>query len=427
MTAVRSHALVAALLATTLLLNACGGGGSSSAPVVADPPPASTAPPDDSDDGDIGVDAGYGRIVLPGASVSLSASVTGGDADTVSWSQSGGTGVTLQDDDTLTPSFNAPETGRRETLAFEITATDGGTTATDGVLVEIWVPDPGDDDGTQLGDFSTRSGWTCDQDPTQMAELTIRDLGDVTEYYSNGLPPHGIGTFPNDGNPNTVGIVYETWHIPNNPVRTSAATTMATFGITLDGLKLERDTAERYSGGGGTWSYEAITPGIARGDFGGTRDLTWLGTDCNNAHVQPTGSYHYHGLPETLINKLGEGPGGATDMILGGYAADGFPFYLRYGYSDPDDASSGLMAMQGSWVLRSGTRPSGPGGVYDGTFREDWEFVEGAGHLDQCNGRHGVTPEHPGGTYHYYLTDDYPYIPRCVFGTPDPSFRVRRD
>ena len=40
----------------------------------------------------------------------------------------------------------------------------------------------------------------------------------------------------------------------------------------------------------------------------------WLGTDCNNAHVQPTGAYHYHGLPEGLINRLGEGVDGAAIM-----------------------------------------------------------------------------------------------------------------
>lgn len=27
-----------------------------------------------------------------------------------------------------------------------------------------------------------------------------------------------------------------------------------------------------------------------------------------------------------------------------------------------------------------------PGGSYDGTLRDDWEFVPGAGDLDQCKG-----------------------------------------
>ena len=106
----------------------------------------------------------------------------------------------------------------------------------------------------------------------------------------------------------------------------------------------------------------------------------------------------------------------SEEMVLVGYAADGFPVYV----------ASGPNAPEGSWELRSGTRESAPWGEYDGTFREDWQFVEGSGDLDQCNGRFGVTPEFPGGIYHYYLTDDYPYMPRCVWGTPDPSFRQRR-
>ena len=33
------------------------------------------------------------------------------------------------------------------------------------------------------------------------------------------------------------------------------------------------------------------------------------------------------------------------------------------------------------------------------------------------NGRTGVTPEFPEGTYHYYATDSYPFLQRCVKGT----------
>ncbi len=77
--------------------------------------------------------------------------------------------------------------------------------------------------------------------------------------------------------------------------------------------------------------------------------------------MQPTGACHYHGLPEGLINRLGEGVHGAADMIAGGFAADGFPFYLHYGYRDPNDPQSGLVAVRGRWMLRPGTHPSGPG------------------------------------------------------------------
>ena len=262
------------------------------------------------------------------------------------------------------------------------------------------------------GDYSTRTGWTCDQDPVAAPELTTQDLGAVTEYFTNGIPGHATGTFPNGGNPNTIQTVFQTWNVPNVPERTGTVTEMATFGVTLDGIKLERDTAESFRNEG-EWRYEAITAGLARRQTDGAR-FTWLGTDCNNAHVQPTGAYHYHGIPESLINRLGEGPDGAADMIAAGFAADGFPFYLRYGYRDPNDPQSGLVAVLGSWMLRPlgrGTRPGGPGGPYDGTFREDWEYVEGSGDLDECNGplrrdpgiprrhlpllHHGRLPLHP--------------------------------
>ena len=67
----------------------------------------------------------------------------------------------------------------------------------------------------------------------------------------------------------------------------------------------------------------------------------------------------------------------------------------------------------------------GPGGKYDGTFIQDYEFVKGSGDLDECNGRKGVTPEYPDGTYYYVVTDAFPFIPRFYRGTPDSSFERR--
>lgn len=90
-----------------------------------------------------------------------------------------------------------------------------------------------------------------------------------------------------------------------------------------------------------------------------------------------------------------------------------------------DDPSSGLKKMRSSYQLKNGTRPSGPGGAYDGKFTADYEFVKGSGDLDECNGRFGVTPEYPRGIYHYYITDEFPWISRVWRGTPDPSFMKR--
>ncbi|MEO1589679.1 MAG: YHYH protein [Cyanobacteria bacterium J06632_22] len=221
---------------------------------------------------------------------------------------------------------------------------------------------------------------------------------------SNGIPNHTTGTFPNPGNPNQISEQNHAFRMTLSPQYTGTATpARPVFGIALNGVPFEPGTAEfwnrdRNSG----WNYDALSGRIN------------LGTDQNNAHVQPTGSYHYHGLPIGLLN--GEA------MTLIGYAADGFPIYGQYGYADAGDASSGIVKPQSSYQLKAGQRPSGPGGTYDGTFVEDFEYVAGLGDLDECNGRFGVTPEHPEGIYHYYVTETFPFVPRCVMGTADASF-----
>ena len=225
--------------------------------------------------------------------------------------------------------------------------------------------------------------------------------------YSNGIPNHATGEFPNTGNPNTISTQNHTYRVPLNPQLTDTVTpVMPAFGVALNGVPFEPGTGEfwqrdRSSG----WRYEALTGFIN------------LGTDMHNAHVQPTGSYHYHGVPTGLVQ--------AGVMAQLGYAADGFPVYGPHGYADANDANSGLVHIRSSYRLKTGQRPDGPGGHYDGTFLQDFEYVAGLSELDECNGRFGVTPEHPEGIYHYYITEMFPFIPRCVKGTPDESFQRR--
>ena len=75
-----------------------------------------------------------------------------------------------------------------------------------------------------------------------------------------------------------------------------------------------------------------------------------------------------------------------------------------------------------SWQLRPGVRSGGPGGFYDGTYVEDYEFIQGSGDLDECNGRFGVTHEYPSGTYYYVITNEWPYMGRCFWGDIAESF-----
>ena len=115
-------------------------------------------------------------------------------------------------------------------------------------------------------------------------------------------------------------------------------------------------------------------------------------------------------------------------MLHVGWAGDGHPIYYAYGYSTAYDNSSGLETLSSSYQLKSGERPgdgeSAPCGTYTGVYSADYEYIEGFGDLDECNGYEGFTPEYPNGTYYYVLTEAYPGIPRCFKGIPSQDFRI---
>ena len=149
-----------------------------------------------------------------------------------------------------------------------------------------------------------------------------------------------------------------------------------------------------------------------------------LGIDCNRAHTQGRGTYHYHGLPTGLLWHL-TAVTPDSPMYLLGYAADGFPIYGPECPGDPTDVKSRTRRLRSSYRLRGGMRKDGPKGRFDGMFVQDFEYVPGHGDLDECNGRTGPTPEYPDGTYYYVLTDEFPFVPRLFHGTPRPQFPAR--
>ncbi len=262
-----------------------------------------------------------------------------------------------------------------------------------------------------------------DSTPNNQASLSITSTSSWTcsggerLLEANGIPDHEVGTFPNAGNPSEISAQSVSTALTLNPEETGAATTMGgplgPVGYVLNGVKIDASTGGTcddsgdnctLNGNAGSWNLEALNQ--TSFDFG---------TDQNNAHVQPTGAYHYHGMPEGFIQKRG---GGSDSMTLIGWAADGFPIYARYGHAVATESTSTLKVMTGSYQFVtevSASRP--PVSVYPlGTFAQDYEYVAGSGDLDECNGRFGVTPEFPEGIYHYYATDSYPFFQRCVTG-----------
>lgn len=138
-----------------------------------------------------------------------------------------------------------------------------------------------------------------------------------------------------------------------------------------------------------------------------------FGADEHNAHTQPGGLYHYHGSPEALFDSEDD----SIESPVIGFAADGFPIYGTYFF---DSSSSTIRKATSSYSLKTGSRgetsDSNPGGDYDGRYIDDFEYTEGLGDLDECN---GMTVD---GQYGYYVTESYPWVMACMSGSPDASF-----
>lgn len=243
-------------------------------------------------------------------------------------------------------------------------------------------------------------------------QVNITVKGQYRYITSNGIPDHKPGQFPNNGNPNRISPQRHNFRVPANPQPSERITPMQRmpFGVALNGIPFDPGTAEFWNRDPRSgWNYDALSGKIN------------LGLDASNAHVQPTGAYHYHGMPLGLIKRVQK----KDNMVQVGFAADGFPIYAKIGHKDANDPDSELVELKSSYRLKHGNRPNGPGGKYDGTFVQDFEYVAGAGDLDECNGRTGVTPDYPEGTYYYVITEDFPFIPRYFRGTPDSSFERR--
>lgn len=241
--------------------------------------------------------------------------------------------------------------------------------------------------------------------------VTIKEEGEKRIIESNGIPEHDTGKFPNRNNPNTISTQAYRFEMPLKPAKLQQPIDAkgVIFGVALNGVVFDPATAETWKGDM-RYNYEALTS-----------DLD-LGLDENHAHVQPTGAYHYHGMPNGLLKDL---KASKDKMTLVGWAADGFPIYALYGHEQAGDSKSKLKKLKSSYRLKAGTRNGGPGGKYDGNFTSDYEYVEGLGDLDECNGREGVTPEFPDGTYYYVLTEEFPFVPRYFRGKPDFTFNHR--
>ena len=218
----------------------------------------------------------------------------------------------------------------------------------------------------------------------------IVEMGTQRCAISDGLPDHAVSQVGrNPARPQALRLCF-----PTHPQKTQHRNEDADIvGVLLNGVLVRPHTAEFYD--------PSAPRGFSRNPASGWR-LDALGNqaifrvDQNNGHADHRGLYHYHAMPAALI------PIGSDTLI--GYAADGHE--IHYVGS----------AAQSSYILKSGTRPSGPGGRYDGTYTEDYAFVSSAGNLDACNGAR------LDGKYVYFATETYPYFQRCHYGVVSQDF-----
>ena len=237
-------------------------------------------------------------------------------------------------------------------------------------------------------------------------EITID--GDECVINTNSIPNHDFNdnTAAFATNVSEVSAEFRIPTVPSFAASTTAISLTTDNAVLLNGVKVDLLAAGCFGVGDGkigcndmnqAWRYDPMS------------SLTQFGTDQHNAHTQPDGTYHYHGNPQALFDQ---DPNTESPVI--GFAADGFPIFGSY-----IDEDGQIRAVSSSFQFKSGSRATGsgnPGGSYDGEFVDDYEYIEGSGDLDECNGMMRA------GVYGYYVVDEYPWVLACYKGTPNSSF-----
>lgn len=255
----------------------------------------------------------------------------------------------------------------------------------------------------ESGDAQTLTGYTLPDsdfyssyeinDSKYGTEVAVTISGTNRTITANALPNHDTGTFPNSGNPNRITEQSNTYSFPATGTYTGTATFSREPGVAVNGVKFEPNTAETVEcTTGERYQIEAL------------QETYNLGFDENDAHVQPDGTYHYHGYPSELIAAYDTG----AELIHIGFAEDGHMIYadttgsLQPSWQLKDEERVGnSCSYRNNTIAIDGTTP-------DGTYVQDWKYVSGSGDLDACNGAY------IDGTYAYFVTDTYPFVGRCT-------------
>lgn len=254
------------------------------------------------------------------------------------------------------------------------------------------------------GSFYSEDVYDINNSTTFDGSVTVSSANDSCSLMSNGIPNHDFNDSSDRAFSHDVVQTNYALEWTRNPAIAGEITELRNGedeGIMLNGVPI------------------AVLTSTCWDDACEWRENPFYGTkarsiDSNDAHSNSSGEYHYHGNPVDLYDNTG-----ATVSAVIGYAADGFPIYGPYIL---DSITQQIREVESSYKLKEGTRQSGEpdeGDAYTGEWREDYEYVEALGDLDECNGME------VDGAYAYYVSSTFPYLMACFKGTPDDSFSTR--
>jgi len=258
----------------------------------------------------------------------------------------------------------------------ETAATTEATTTSTTVTTTTTGSTAGPED-CPTGDFLTELDGVQQPDDYGTVELAVSCDEDSLLVTSNSLIDYEFVQIT----PNDLAAVDQSWAIPLEPTEAEVpgALGLGVIGVAVNGLPL-------------FGAFEAPQQGYGDPLSDGLLDVC-------NGHTAPGGMYHYHARYGCLFVDPDE-PG-----LVYGYSNDGYAIVAPFACTDAGCTQTEEVTSSYVKVDESSNA------AFDA-----WEYQEGAGDLDECNGR---TDED--GVYRYYLTDAFPYLPFCYHGVTDAA------
>ncbi len=341
--------------------------------------------------------------------------------------------VNANEDDDLINNLTATELEILADLEMEAESIRNGWSCRDLILngSEIEIDDCNPVGCDEVDVLSEENIGCCDTPDEPSVYYEFEELG-KRNIYSNGFPNHDYCYNPTNQPTQSyhyfrVDLVPQVTDEITNIVRDNGRPARH-FGVALNGVFLSPAPGPPFiyvnkNTGEFNWDW-VFEPTNNQGDEQGQVQL-----DCATAHTNASG-YHYHGEMYQYLET--EVPGitsvtALTEVYQIGWASDGFPIVYKFG----PDMDGQIRELLPSFQLKSGERPGdgivAPCGPYTGKYTVDYEYVDGLGDLDECNGIEAeITLETVLGTetfpYYYVVTSSFPQIGRCLKGNTSQDF-----